>query len=52
MIKKFTLRLDKETMYKLRIVARRENRSINGQINYWMEEYVSTFEKEYGKIEE
>ena len=45
------LRVDEETLEKLRYVASYEGRSINGHLMYLAREDIRRFEKEHGKIE-
>lgn len=51
-IKFFTLRIDEELLNKLKVVAEKNKRSVNAQIELLVERCVEEFEKEYGKIED
>ena len=48
--KTFTLRLKEETLYKLSIIAGKNKRSINNQLECVIENLISEFEKENGAI--
>ena len=49
--KQFSLRIDEETLTKLRLLCKSEKRSVNAQILYMIRQSISRFEKENGKIE-
>ncbi len=46
----YPLRLDPEVMRKLKVVARRNGRSVNKEIEFRMRELVEAFEDKYGPI--
>jgi len=52
MNKKFisSIRLDCELMEKLKIIAEKEKRSLNMQIEYSLEYYIREYEKLHGEI--
>lgn len=52
MAMKFTssIRIDCELMEKLKIIAEREKRSLNMQIEYSLEYYIKEYEKIHGEI--
>ena len=45
------IRLPDETMAKLRIIAQKQDRSLNGQMKSILERYIVDYEKINGKIE-
>ena len=47
----FNLRLSDELDYKVKVIAQKEQRSKNKQIEYILQEYVKEYEAENGKIE-
>ena len=47
----FNLRLSDELDYKIKIIAKNEQRSKNKQIEYILQEYVKDYENKNGKIE-
>jgi hypothetical protein len=47
----FTLRVDDELYDKLKVIADKNKRSLNGQIELLIEQCVVAFEKENGMIE-
>lgn len=52
MAKKFvsSIRLNCELMEKLKIIAEKEKRSLNMQIEYSLEYYIREYEKIHGEI--
>lgn len=50
----FSLRLPDELMEKVRVLAAKNKRSINKEIEYVLEQYIADYEKKHGpiKIEE
>ena len=44
------MRIEKTLHSKLRIIASRESRSINAQIEYFAQQGVDRYEKEFGTI--
>lgn len=48
--RKFTLRIGEDTMSKIDIIAEKNKRSINAQIEFVLEKHVEEFEKQTGKI--
>ncbi|MBQ7816221.1 MAG: Arc family DNA-binding protein [Oscillospiraceae bacterium] len=49
-IKNFTLRIDKQLLDKIKIIAQYESRSANSQIVVVMQRYVKAFEGKHGEI--
>lgn len=47
----FNLRLSDELDYKVKVIAQKEQRSKNKQIEYILQEYVKEYESKNGKIE-
>ncbi len=47
----FTLRIEDQLYDKIRIIADKNKRSLNGQIEFLIEQCVLEYEKEYGRIE-
>lgn len=47
----FSLRLPEELMKKLRIVADKNRRSLNKQIEFLVAQYIAEYEKENGPID-
>lgn len=47
----FNLRISDITDYKIKHIAKIENRSKNKQIEYILNSYISKYEEENGKIE-
>lgn len=47
----FNLRLSDELDYKIKIIAKNEQRSKNKQIEYILQEYVKEYEEKNGEIE-
>ena len=46
----YPLRLDPEVMHKLKVVARRNGRSVNKEIEFRMREVIRAYETEHGPI--
>ncbi len=46
----FSLRIDDELLKKLRYIADYDDRSLNGEIQNILKQYIVKFEKEHGKI--
>ena len=46
----FTFRLDDITREKARIIARKEDRNLNSQLEYWIKRAVEQYEAEQGPI--
>ena len=44
------LRIDAQTHYKLRYLARYDGRSCNGEVLYLLRRYIEDFEREHGTI--
>lgn len=44
------VRLDEMTWRKLKIIAQRENRNANSQLDYFMKRGVAAYEAEHGPI--
>ena len=42
------VRLDEMTWQKLKIIAKRENRNANSQLDYFMKKSVAAYEAEHG----
>lgn len=49
-MKSFSIRIDRELLEKLRIVADRENRSLSKQIAVIVERHIKKYEEEHGRI--
>ena len=49
--KVFTLRTSEKTIDKLTMIAGENKRSANAQLELILEQYISNYEKEKGKIE-
>lgn len=47
----FNLRLSDELDYKIKVIAKNEQRSKNKEIEYILQEYVKKYEMNNGKIE-
>lgn len=47
----FNLRLEDETDYKIKIIAKKEQRSKNKEIEFILQEYIKKYEMNNGKIE-
>lgn len=47
---KYTLRLNNDTHYKMKIISAREYRSLKNLIEHIVIEYIISYEKENGKI--
>lgn len=46
----FSLRVSEELVSKMKIIAIRNKRSANKEMEYALEQYVKAFEKEYGEV--
>ena len=46
----FTFRLDEATREKARVIARREDRNLNSQLEYWIKKAVEQYERENGVV--
>jgi len=46
----FTFRLDDATRLKAKCIARREDRQLNGQLEYWIKKAVEQYERDNGAI--
>ena len=46
----FTFRLDESTREKARIIARKEDRNLNSQLEYWIKKCVEQYELGNGEI--
>ena len=46
----FTFRLDDKTFQKAKIVARKEERVLNSQLEYWIKKSLEQYENEHGLI--
>lgn len=44
------VRLDETTWRKLKVIAQRENRNANSQLDYFMKKGVAAYEAEHGTI--
>lgn len=49
--RQFTLRVQEETYERIKLIAANERRSIAMQIEYAIESFIESYEKEKGKIE-
>lgn len=47
----YSLRLEPATMAKLRVIAKRNGRSVNKEIEILAQRHIEVFEKENGPIE-
>ena len=45
------IRLPSEVFSKLKTIAAKEGRSMNGQLTYWIQREISAYETKYGQIE-
>lgn len=48
--RQYTLRIDEDLMTKMRIIAERESRSLNMQLEKVAKEHIERYEKENGMI--
>ena len=48
---KYSLRLEAETYKKIQLISDKNKRSVNMQIDFIIESYITEFEKFNGKIE-
>ncbi len=48
--KPITLRLDEAAHAKAKVIARREDRPLNSQLEYWIKKSVEQYEHENGAI--
>ncbi|ACM61079.1 ParD-like antitoxin of type II ParDE toxin-antitoxin system [Caldicellulosiruptor bescii] len=48
--KAYTLRIDETLLDKIRVIAEKNKRSINAQIEYLIQQCVEEFEAEHGEI--
>ena len=46
----FTFRLDEDTYEKVKVIARKEERVLNSQLEYWIKKGVEQYERENGVI--
>ncbi len=46
----YPLRIDKGSMEKLRVIAKKHSRSVNKEIEFLVNCYIETYEKEHGEI--
>lgn len=46
----FLLRLNPDTLEKLRLIAQKNSRSINKELEYLVNRHIESFEKEHGGI--
>ncbi len=46
----FSLRVSEELVSKMKVIAVRNKRSANKEMEYALEQYVKAFEKEYGEV--
>lgn len=46
----YPLRIEKEVMDQVRILAKENGRSLNKQIEYLLRQYLASYEKEHGPI--
>ncbi|MBR2131118.1 MAG: Arc family DNA-binding protein [Oscillospiraceae bacterium] len=47
----FSLRVSEELLTKIKVIAARNKRSANKEIEYALEQYVSYFERKHGTID-
>lgn len=46
----FLLRLNPDTLEKLRLIAQKNSRSINKELEYLVNRHIESYEKEHGGI--
>lgn len=46
----FLLRLSPDTLEKLRLIAQKNSRSINKELEYLVNRHIEAYEKEHGEI--
>lgn len=46
----FLLRLSPDTLEKLRLIAQKNSRSINKELEYLVNRHIDAYEKEHGEI--
>lgn len=51
MVTSTQIRMNDESYKKLKIIAEEKQRSVNKQMNYVIEQFISDYEKVNGKIE-
>lgn len=49
-VPRLTVRMEQELINKINMIAKKENRSTNQQINYILKKYIEQYEKENGRI--
>ena len=47
---RLTVRTEQDIIEKINIIAKKENRSTNQQINYIIKKYIEQYEQENGRI--
>lgn len=47
---RLTVRMEQELINKINMIAKKENRSTNQQINHILKKYIEQYEKENGRI--
>lgn len=47
---RLTVRMEQELIDKVNMIAKKENRSTNQQINYILKKYIEQYEQENGRI--
>ena len=48
----FSVRIEKDVMDKMRILAKENGRSLNKQIEFAVKQYLKTYEAENGEVKE
>ncbi|NLK87799.1 MAG: Arc family DNA-binding protein [Clostridiaceae bacterium] len=48
---RFTLRLDEQIYNKIKVISELDRRSINAQIEFFLEQSIEEYEKQHGKID-
>ena len=47
----YPLRLNTETYAKIKVLAKENSRSINGQLEFMVKKYLQDYEQEHGEID-
>ena len=46
----FSVRMEKEIMDKMRVLAKENGRSLNKQVEFAVKQYLKTYEAEHGEV--
>lgn len=46
----FSVRIEKDVMNKMRVLAKENGRSLNKQIEFAVKQYLKTYEKKHGEV--